>query len=59
MDPDGEVGRLYDVGDLPFVVLVDRAGNIRAIEAGELHADTPKAERFEAQLRELLAEKAG
>lgn len=29
LDPDGETGRLYDVDDLPLIVLVDREGRLR------------------------------
>jgi peroxiredoxin len=30
-DPDGEVGKLYDIDDLPAVALVDRAGRLVAV----------------------------
>ncbi len=42
----------------PAFYLVDRKGNIRASDVGELHLDTDKGESFEARIRELLAEKA-
>jgi peroxiredoxin len=34
MDPAGEAGRLYDVGKLPQVVVVDRNGRLRASYSG-------------------------
>ena len=40
----------------PSFYLVDRAGNIRAKDVGELHLDTSKGNAFEATLRELIAE---
>lgn len=42
----------------PSFYLVDRQGNIRAHDAGELHLGTDKGDAFEAQLKELLAEPA-
>jgi hypothetical protein len=42
----------------PAFYLVDRAGNIRASDVGELHLDTDKGAAFEAKLRLLLSEKA-
>ena len=42
----------------PAFYLVDRKGNIRAADIGELHLDTGKGATFEAKIRELLAEKA-
>ncbi len=42
----------------PSFYLVDREGNIRAKTVGELHKGERKGERFEAKLRELLAEDA-
>ena len=53
MDPQGEVGREYDVNDLPFVVLVDRDGRIRQIFEGG-RAATEAA--LTAGVRTLLAE---
>jgi hypothetical protein len=40
----------------PSFYLVDRQGNLRARETGELHLDTDKGNAFEEQLRRLLAE---
>lgn len=53
LDPDGEAGRLYDVGRLPALVLVDRAGMLRAS-----HRDgKPVAEaELAREIRGLLAE---
>jgi len=42
----------------PAFYLVDRNGNIRASDVGELHLNTDKGNAFEAKLRELLDEKA-
>lgn len=40
----------------PTFVLVDKRGHVRTVELGEMRAGTPAAERFERQLRALLAE---
>ena len=40
----------------PTFVLVDKRGHVRMLELGEKQAGTPAAERFEQQLRALLAE---
>lgn len=53
LDPAGVVGRLYDVNDLPLVVLVDRGGRIRGTFLGSSPA-TEKAMRKE--IRALLEE---
>lgn len=53
MDPDGEVGRLYDVGDLPLVVLIDRGGRVRQTYKGG-RAATEQA--LAKEIRALLAE---
>ena len=42
----------------PAFYLVDRKGNVRAADVGELHLNTEKGDAFEGKLRELLAEKA-
>jgi hypothetical protein len=42
----------------PAFYLVDRRGNIRATDVGELHLNTSKGDAFEAKLEALLAEKA-
>lgn len=34
LDADGEVGRLYDVTSMPFVVLIDREGVVREVLEG-------------------------
>jgi hypothetical protein len=41
----------------PSFYLIDRHGNIRAMDVGELHLDSDKGDRFEARLRELIAER--
>ncbi len=52
-DPDGEVGRVYDVDDLPLIVLIDRAGRVRAsYEGGGAVTD----EAIGREIRALLAE---
>ena len=53
MDPEGEVGRLYHVNDLPFVVLVDRSGRIRHSFHGSRAVTDPA---LTAEIRALLAE---
>jgi peroxiredoxin len=53
LDGEGETGRLYDVDDLPFVVLVDRAGQRRGSYEGG-RAGTVQA--LTADVRALLAE---
>lgn len=53
MDPEGEIGRLYDVAELPFVVLVDRTGKIRHTFQGS-PAATDSA--LPSAIRALLAE---
>ena len=53
LDPAGEVGRLYDVGKLPLVVLVDRGGKIR----GSYEGGRPATEQALAKdIRTLLRE---
>ena len=42
----------------PSFYLVDREGNIRAQEVGELHLNTSKGDAFEAKLKKLLEEDA-
>lgn len=39
----------------PSFYLVDHEGNVRERRYGEMHADTPRAEAFEARLKTLLA----
>ena len=58
---DNDYGYWNSLGNRywPSFYLVDREGNIRATEVGELHLNTSKGERFEARLKELLGEKAG
>jgi hypothetical protein len=48
------LGRAYR----PVFFLVDRQGAVRVRHAGMLLQDSPGAEAMEAQLRELLAERA-
>lgn len=52
-DPGGEAGRLYDVDDLPLVVLVDREGRVRGRYEGSRAA---RGDELDRQLRALLAE---
>jgi peroxiredoxin len=52
VDPDGEVGRLYDVDDLPLVVLIDRGGKVRGAYQGR----DASAGDLEREIRALLAE---
>jgi peroxiredoxin len=54
IDERGEAGRLYDVDELPTVVLIDRAGVVRDVLEGERRGDerTPN-ERVRTLLREL------
>jgi peroxiredoxin len=53
LDPAGEVGRLYDVGNLPLVVLVDRGGRIRgSYEGGRSVTEQALAKDIRTLLRE-------
>jgi peroxiredoxin len=55
MDTSGEAGRLYDVDELPMIVLIDRAGAVRDVLQGDRRSDdgrTPN-ERVRTLLREL------
>ena len=52
-DPDGDVGRLYDVGDLPMVVLVDRQGKVRGVYEG---GRSTMEQALAKDIRALLAE---
>jgi peroxiredoxin len=52
-DPAGEVGRLYDVDDLPLVVLVDRAGVVRGRYT---EAAASAIESLQQEIGRLLAE---
>lgn len=53
LDAAGDVGRLYDVQELPMVVLVDRTGRLRGSYAGSDAADGREIDRA---VRALLAE---
>lgn len=53
LDPEGEAGRLYDVGRLPTLMLVDRGG---ALRAAYRDGKPVAAAELERQLRALLAE---
>jgi peroxiredoxin len=53
VDSDGELGRLYDVGDLPMVVLVDRQGKVRGVFEGGRSATEQVLAK---DIRALLAE---
>lgn len=52
VDPDGEAGRLYDVGTLPLVVIVDRYGKVRASYEGGEAAE----QAITREIRSVLAE---
>ncbi len=52
LDPAGEVGRLYAVGNLPVVVLVDRNGKIR----GSYTGGRSVTEKLATDVRTLLRE---
>jgi peroxiredoxin len=53
VDPAGEVGRLYEVDDLPLVVLVDRQGRVRGTYAG---GRSTTAQALRRDIQALLAE---
>ena len=53
-DPKGELPELYEVKGMPASVVIDRHGKRRYSHIGFLPGD---AARYEAELRELLAEK--
>jgi thiol-disulfide isomerase/thioredoxin len=55
LDPDFAYWNLMNNRYWPAFYLVDRQGRIAATAIGELHDGQPRAERFEAQLRALLA----
>lgn len=52
-DPGGEVGRLYRVGELPLVVLIDREGRLRGSYKGRRETDV---DFMSGEIRRLLAE---
>ncbi len=53
LDPDGEAGRLYAIGRLPALVLVDRGGRLRReYRNGEMASQAELAR----EIRTLLAE---
>lgn len=52
-DAGGAVGRLYDVGKVPVVVLIDRSGVVREVFEGYRRGDeTRYLERVQALLRD-------
>jgi cytochrome c biogenesis protein CcmG/thiol:disulfide interchange protein DsbE len=53
-DPKGDLAQLYDVQGMPSSVLIDRHGVTRFTHVGFRPVDV---RRYEAQVRELLAEK--
>ena len=59
MDNDYAYWNALDNQFWPAFYLVDRKGNLRAADVGELHLDTRKGNDFEAKIQALLAEKAG
>lgn len=52
-DAAGETGRLYDVRELPKLILVDRAGVVRHVFSGYRRGDEA---RYLDRLRELIRE---
>lgn len=52
-DPGGEVGRLFRVGELPLVVLIDREGRLRGRYTGRRETDV---DFMGGEIRRLLAE---
>ncbi len=40
----------------PAFYLIDKKGQIRTVEVGEMHSGTARAKRFEEQIQVLLAE---
>ena len=40
----------------PAFYLIDKKGQIRAVEVGEMHGGTARARRFEEQIATLIAE---
>jgi len=40
----------------PAFYLIDKKGQIRAVEVGEMHSGTARAKRFEEQIQALLVE---
>lgn len=55
LDSDSAYWNLMNNRYWPAFYLVDRQGRIAATAFGELHHGEPRTERFEAQLRALLA----
>jgi hypothetical protein len=55
LDPDFAYWNLMNNRYWPAFYLVDRQGRIAATAIGELHDGEARTERFEAQLRALLA----
>lgn len=53
IDARGEAGRLYDVGKLPMLVLIDRTGVVRDLLEGGSREDSRMDERVRSLLREL------
>jgi len=52
-DAGGEVGRLYDVGKIPVMVLIDRSGTVREVFEGYRRGNETKyLESVQALLRE-------
>jgi peroxiredoxin len=52
-DPEGVIGRLYDVNTLPLIVVVDREGKVQAVREGFHASDEPDLRR---QVARLLAD---
>jgi hypothetical protein len=56
MDNDYAYWKALENRYWPSFYLVDRRGNLRAKDVGELHLNTAKGDAFEARLRELIEE---
>lgn len=53
VDAPGDVGKLYDVGTLPLIVLIDRSGKVRGVHEA---ARSGTEQSLEKEIRALLAE---
>lgn len=53
LDANKSVSRLYDLNDMPFAVLIDQAGTVRAVFEG---FDDEDAQLYQAQVAALIAE---
>jgi len=53
LDVDKDVSRLYDLDDMPFTVLIDQTGTVRAVFEG---FDDDDIQLYQAQVAALMAE---